>query len=116
MKRSRAIQAAGGPNHRTVRRRFKKARNHDRVAQVLKALGDGTRLAIMQMIGEAGELCSCDIERHFALSQPTISHHLKLLRAAGLIEGERRGTWIYYRIVTEPLNTVTSHPVLAQVL
>jgi len=107
--------ATSGPAHRISRRRFKKARNHDQVAQVLKALGDGTRLAIMQMIGEAGELCSCDIERHFSLSQPTISHHLKLLRSAGLIEGERRGTWIYYRVITGALDTVTAHPVLAQV-
>lgn len=99
---------------RSPRKRFKRARNHDRVASALKALGDDTRLAIMQMIGEAGELCSCDIEQHFALSQPTISHHLKLLRSAGLIAGERRGTWIYYRVIPKTLDTVAAHPVLSR--
>jgi ArsR family transcriptional regulator len=48
---------------------------------------------------ESGEMCVCDLTPGFDLSGPTISHHLKVLREAGLIEGERRGTWIYYRAV-----------------
>ena len=115
MKRSSEYTTTGSATtRRPPRRRFKRARNHDRVASALKALGDDTRLAIMQMISEAGELCSCDIEQHFALSQPTISHHLKLLRSAGLITGTRRGTWIYYRVIPKTLSTIAAHPVLAR--
>jgi DNA-binding transcriptional ArsR family regulator len=51
----------------------------------------------------AGELCVCELEDRFDLSQPTISHHLKLLREAGLIEGERRGTWVYYKLNAKAL-------------
>lgn len=98
------------PRSRGVRR----SATHDRVAAALKALGDSNRLAMMQMIVDAGELCSCDIERHFDLTQPTISHHLKLLRSAGLIEGERRGTWIYYRPVARGLRLVAEHPVFSK--
>lgn len=82
------------------------------VAKLFRALGDETRLAIVEMILAAGELCACDIESNFALSQPTISHHIKLLRTAGVIEGERRGTWIYYRLVPGALEALTAHPVL----
>jgi ArsR family transcriptional regulator len=67
--------------------------------KLFKALGDETRLEMMGLLAAAGaELCACDIESHFSLSQPTISHHLKILREAGLITGERRGTWVYYAI------------------
>ena len=93
---------------------MRRSATHDRVAAACKALGDSNRLAMMQMIVEAGELCSCDIERHFDLTQPTISHHLKLLRSAGLIEGERRGTWIYYRPVARGLRLVAKHPVFSK--
>ena len=68
-------------------------------ARLFKALGDETRLEMMGLLAAAGaELCACDIESHFDLSQPTISHHLKILREAGLVTGERRGTWVYYSI------------------
>ena len=68
-------------------------------AKLFKALGDETRLEMMGLLAAAGsELCACDIESHFDLSQPTISHHLKILREAGLVTGERRGTWVYYAI------------------
>ena len=68
-------------------------------AKLFKALSDETRLEMMGLLAAAGsELCACDIESHFALSQPTISHHLKILREAGLVTGERRGTWVYYEI------------------
>jgi ArsR family transcriptional regulator, arsenate/arsenite/antimonite-responsive transcriptional repressor len=67
--------------------------------KLFKALGDETRLEIVGLLAAAGtELCACDIESHFQLSQPTISHHLKILREAGLLTGERRGTWIYYAL------------------
>ncbi|MEP7121622.1 MAG: metalloregulator ArsR/SmtB family transcription factor [Byssovorax sp.] len=67
--------------------------------KLFKSLGDETRLEIMGLLAAAGaELCACDIESHFDLSQPTISHHLEILRQDGLITGERRGTWVYYAI------------------
>lgn len=67
-------------------------------ALAFKALGDPTRLRMLRMIAAAGELCACHVEAGFDLSQPTISHHLKVLRRAGLIVGERRGTWIHYAV------------------
>ncbi|MGI5456458.1 ArsR/SmtB family transcription factor [Streptomyces sp. CA-249302] len=69
------------------------------LAKVFKALGDPVRLRLLSMIasrGEGGEVCVCELTPAFELSQPTISHHLKLLRQAGLIDCERRGTWVYY--------------------
>ena len=69
------------------------------LAKVFKALGDPVRLRLLSMIASraGGEICVCDLTPAFELSQPTISHHLKLLRQAGLIDSERRGTWVYYR-------------------
>ena len=68
-------------------------------AQLFKALGDATRVQIVRLLVEQGErLCVCHIEGAFALSQPTISHHLKVLREAGLVTTERRGVWIYYSV------------------
>ncbi|MBL1080721.1 helix-turn-helix transcriptional regulator [Streptomyces actinomycinicus] len=68
------------------------------LAKLFKALGDPVRLRLMSMIASrsGGEVCVCDLTPAFDLSQPTISHHLKLLRQAGLIDCERRGTWVYY--------------------
>ncbi|MGW1065084.1 ArsR/SmtB family transcription factor [Streptomyces aureus] len=68
------------------------------LAKLFKALGDPVRLRLMSMIVSraGGEVCVCDLTPAFDLSQPTISHHLKLLRQAGLIDCERRGTWVYY--------------------
>ena len=71
----------------------------EEMAAVFKALGDPVRLRLFSMIasGPSGEVCVCDLTPAFDLSQPTISHHLKLLRQAGLVDSERRGTWVYYR-------------------
>jgi ArsR family transcriptional regulator len=70
-----------------------------RLAPAFKALGDPVRLQLMSMIASApaGEICVCDLTPGFELSGPTISHHLKSLREAGLVDAERRGTWVYYR-------------------
>lgn len=72
-----------------------------RPAKVFKALGDPVRLRLLSMIAsrEGGEVCVCEMTPAFELSQPTISHHLKLLRQAGLIDCERRGTWVYYWVL-----------------
>jgi ArsR family transcriptional regulator len=69
------------------------------LAPAFKALGDPVRLQLMSMIASApdGEICVCDLTPAFTLSGPTISHHLKTLREAGLVDAERRGTWVYYR-------------------
>jgi ArsR family transcriptional regulator len=75
------------------------------MAAIAKALGDPVRLQLMSMIASApdGEVCVCELTDEFELSQPTISHHLKKLRDAGLVCVERRGTWAYYRLVPEAL-------------
>ena len=67
------------------------------VAELFKALGDETRLAIVQML-LGKELCVCDVLDAFDMSQPTISHHLKILRQAGVVQDERQGKWIYYSL------------------
>jgi ArsR family transcriptional regulator, arsenate/arsenite/antimonite-responsive transcriptional repressor len=69
-----------------------------------KALGDPTRLAIIHQLARADEVCVCHLVPDAGLSQPTISHHLRLLRDAGLVTSERRGTWAYYRLVPEAIN------------
>ncbi|ATO15938.1 transcriptional regulator [Micromonospora sp. WMMA2032] len=69
------------------------------LASAFKALGDPVRLQLMSMIAsaEGGEACVCDLTPAFDLTGPTISHHLRTLREAGLVDAERRGTWVYYR-------------------
>ena len=70
------------------------------------ALGDPARLRLLSLIATApaGEVCVCDLVEPIGKSQPTVSHHLKILREAGLVESEGRGTWAYYRIVPEALS------------
>ena len=74
-------------------------------ARVFKALGDPVRLRLLSLIAShaGGEACVCDLTGVFEQSGPTISHHLKVLREAGLIVGERRSTWIFYRVLPDPL-------------
>jgi ArsR family transcriptional regulator len=76
------------------------------VANLLKALSDPIRLRLMSMIAAADEACVCDLTTPFDVSQPTISHHLKVLREAGLVDSERRGTWVWYRARREALDAV----------
>jgi len=75
------------------------------LAKVFKAVGDPVRLRLLSLIAshDGGEACVCDLTDAFDLTGPTISHHLKVLRESGLITGERRGTWIYYRVQPETL-------------
>jgi ArsR family transcriptional regulator, arsenate/arsenite/antimonite-responsive transcriptional repressor len=83
-----------------VTRRPLSAEEADELARVFKAVGDPVRLRLLSLIAAhaGGQACVCELIGAFDLSGPTISHHLKVLREAGLIEGERRGTWIYYRV------------------
>ncbi len=67
---------------------------------MLKALADPARLRLLSLIAshEGGEACVCDLNDAFDLSQPTVSHHLKVLHGAGLLDREKRGVWVYYRV------------------
>lgn len=71
------------------------------LAQGFKALGDPVRLRLLSLIAAraGGEVCVCDLTDAFTLTGPTISHHLKVLREAGLIDCQRRGTWVYYWVI-----------------
>ena len=71
------------------------------LAARFKALADPTRVAIVNRLAATDECCVCDLTGAFELSQPTISHHLRQLREAGLVEASRRGTWAYYRLIPE---------------
>ena len=73
-------------------------RTTDPDVRLLQAAADPTRLAILRQLSAEGPTCACDFSHRSDISQPTISHHLKVLREAGWIEGERRGTWIWYSI------------------
>ncbi|WP_345342687.1 metalloregulator ArsR/SmtB family transcription factor [Rhodococcus olei] len=80
------------------------------LARMFKALGDPVRLRLLSLVAShaGGEACVCDISGSFDLSQPTISHHLKVLRDAGLVDCERRGTWVYYWVVPSALQQLSS--------
>ena len=73
------------------------------LASLFKALADPARVKIMSMLLNADEICACDVASGIGKSAATTSHHLKLLRAAGLVATDRRGTWIYYRVLPERL-------------
>jgi len=79
------------------------------LARVFKALGDPTRVRLLSLIAasEGGEACICDLTEPVRLSQPTVSHHMKLLVEAGLITREQRGKWAYYRIVDQTLTAIS---------
>src|SRR4051812_19672413 len=66
------------------------------LAPMFKALGDPVRLRLLSLIASTDEACVCDLTDAFDLSGSTISHHLRVLREAGLVDSERRGTWVYY--------------------
>lgn len=77
----------------------------DRIAPLLKALADPVRLRLMSLVASHadGEACVCDLNDAFDLSQPTISHHLKVLHEVGLLERTKRGVWVYYAVKPEAL-------------
>lgn len=79
------------------------------LSRLFKALGEPVRLRLLSLIAshEGGEACVCELTGVFDLTGPTISHHLKVLREAGLITGERRGTWIYYRVRPDALQQLS---------
>src|SRR5438874_11769879 len=75
-------------------------------ARLFKALGDETRLAILRQLRDQGEVCACDLVDCCHVAQPTVSHHLRVLREAGLVRGEKRGLWVYYRIAPERVEQI----------
>jgi ArsR family transcriptional regulator, arsenate/arsenite/antimonite-responsive transcriptional repressor len=73
------------------------------LAARFKALADPARVAIVNRLAAAEEVCVCDLNASLDLAQPTVSHHLRVLREAGLVESSRRGTWAFYRLVPEAI-------------
>lgn len=86
------------------------AEQADDLAVRLKAIADPTRLRLLSIVlaSEQMEACTCDLTEPLGLSQPTVTHHLKKLASAGLVVGERRGTWTYYRVVPDALAGLAS--------
>jgi ArsR family transcriptional regulator len=80
------------------------------LACMLKALSDPVRLRLLSVVAShsGGEACVCDISAGITVGQPTVSHHLKVLRTAGLLDSERRGSWVYYRVIPEALQQLSS--------
>jgi ArsR family transcriptional regulator len=80
-----------------------------RMAEVAKALGDPIRLQLVDVLRKhAGKVCVCELVPLFDISQPTLSHHLKKLRAAGLVDCERRGLWAYYYVIPDALTELSA--------
>ncbi|WP_017935551.1 ArsR/SmtB family transcription factor [Nocardioides sp. Iso805N] len=82
----------------------------ERISPLLKALADPVRLRLLSLVAahEGGQACVCDLNEAFDLSQPTISHHLKVLHEAGLLERTKRGTWVYYAVRREALGDLAT--------
>ena len=85
------------------------ADNAESLARTLKALADPARLRLISMVAahDDGEACVCDLTEPLGLSQPTVSHHLRILVEAGFLTRSKRGTWAYYRLVPGSLETVS---------
>ena len=75
----------------------------DEATKLFKSLADETRLSIIRQLAEQHEVCACDFQACCDLAQPTVSHHLKVLREAGLVNTERRGLWVYYTLNRDKL-------------
>jgi ArsR family transcriptional regulator len=80
-----------------------KERDAQQLASAFAALSDPVRLRLLSLIAAEGEICACDLVEPVGKSQPTVSHHLKVLHEAGLVERDRRGTWQWYRVVPDRL-------------
>jgi ArsR family transcriptional regulator len=76
------------------------------LADLLKVLADPARLRILSLLTSSSEVCACDLTGPLDLSQPTVSHHMKVLREAGFIASERRGKWVYHRLAPSRLDEI----------
>jgi ArsR family transcriptional regulator len=84
-------------------------RQAERMAQIAKALGDPVRLQLVDVLRRhAGRVCVCELVPLFDISQPTLSHHLKRLRDAGIVDSERRGLWSYYYVLPNALEELAA--------
>ena len=84
-------------------------RQAERMAQIARALGDPVRLQLVDVLRKhAGKVCVCELVPLFDISQPTLSHHLRKLREAGIVDAERRGLWAYYYVVPEALEELST--------
>jgi ArsR family transcriptional regulator len=84
-------------------------REAERLATLAKALGDPIRLQLVDVLRKhAGKVCVCELVPLFELSQPTVSHHLKVLRQAGIVDSERRGLWAYYYVNPEAVEELSA--------
>ena len=102
-------RAAGGPCCEPVVYPDVERAQALRMAEVAKALGDPVRLQLVDVLRRhAGKVCVCELVPLFDISQPTLSHHLKKLRDAGIVDSERRGLWAYYYVLPEALEELTA--------
>lgn len=83
-------------------------RRAEAIVSVLDALAEPARLVALQLLARHGPLCVCELQQALSLAQPTVSHHLKVLREAGLVEAERRGPWVYYRLRRDGLKRLVT--------
>jgi ArsR family transcriptional regulator len=83
-----------------------KEKDADDLAVLFSALADPVRLRLLSIVASKGEVCSCNLEGPLGKSQPTISHHTKILAEAGLIVGEKDGRWTWWRVVPEQLSSL----------
>jgi ArsR family transcriptional regulator len=80
-----------------------------RMARIAKALGEPVRLQLVDVLRKhAGKVCVCELVPLFDLAQPTVSHHLKVLRQAGIVGSERQGLWAYYYVIPDALNELSA--------
>ena len=102
----RDLQACCAP----ITREVISEQNAESLAKSMKALSDPARIRIVSMVAahEDGEACVCDLTEPLGLSQPTVSHHLKVLVDAGFLTRTKRGTWAYFRIVPSALDALSS--------
>jgi ArsR family transcriptional regulator len=109
MSKSRFPADAGGCVITPLVREPLSAKAASEASVMLKALSDPVRLRLLSVVAShaGGEACVCDLSAGIPLGQPTISHHLKVLRRARLLECERRGSWVYYRIIPEALQQLS---------
>ncbi len=81
----------------------------ERIATIARALSDPIRVQLVDVLGKhAGKVCVCELTPLFEVSQPTVSHHLKVLRDAGLVDVERRGLWAYYYVIPETIKELST--------
>jgi ArsR family transcriptional regulator len=101
-------RAAGEPCCAPVAYPDVERRGAERIAAVAKALGDPIRLQLVDVLRKhAGKVCVCELTPLFDVGQPTVSHHLKVLRQAGIVDSERRGLWAYYYVRPDALEELS---------